>query len=154
MTAAQKSIDTALPRTGGEATDMLDLMLRLADLLSHETELLRAGRVRDIAGLQIEKLRLTTQYDRAIKALAAAGMTVQSLPPPLRAQIVAAGTRLTQMIAENERALRIGSAATRRILDMLVESIKAKRATVTRYTSRLATTRHGPMLAMAIDRRL
>lgn len=154
MTAMQKPTEAVPARMGGEATDMLDLMLRLADLLAHETELLRAGRVRDIAGLQIEKLRLTTQYDRSIKALAAAGMTVQSLPPPLRAQIVAAGTRLTQMIAENERALRIGGAATRRILDMVVESVRAKRATVTRYTSRLATTRHGPMLALAVDRRL
>jgi hypothetical protein len=149
---------TAKPTTAAAATlqpsDLLDLMLRLADLLERETGLLRAGRIGDIAQLQTEKLRLTLIYDKAAKALCAGGMTLASMAPPLRAKFVAAGTRLARSVGENERALRIGRAATRRILDIVVESVRARQRPLTRYTAKLAPPRHSLALAVAIDRRL
>ena len=154
MTTPAIVTDDQIVPSGSQATDMLDLMLRLADLLAHETDLLTAGRVRDIAALQIEKLRLTTLYDRAIKKFAASGFKIDALSPPLRAQIVAASTRLADAVKENERALRIGSAATRRVLDMVVESIRTRERTAARYTARRTPPRHGPVLAVAVDRRL
>ncbi len=137
------------------ATGMLDLMMRLADLLAHETELVRDGHVRDIGALQREKLRLSMLYQTAIKQLNASGIKIIALPAPLRAQIVAASSRLADVVAHNERTLRVGRAATRKLLDMVVESVKSQMRSTTRYTARrMAPKRHAPALAIAIDQRL
>ena len=91
------------PHPAAHATGMLDLMMRLADLLAHETELVRTGHVRDIGALQREKLRLSLLYQSAIKQLNAGGVKVIALPAPLRAQIVAAASRLADAVAQNEQ---------------------------------------------------
>ena len=137
-----------------QATEMLDLMMRLSELLTHETDLLRAGRLRDIEPLQREKMRLTLLYQKALAALNAAGATVSALPAPLRAQFVAASGRLADAIGENERALRIGRAATRRLLDAIVESVQARLKPLRHYDARSRTTASITPLALAVDRRL
>jgi hypothetical protein len=144
----------AAPQLTQQATDMLDLMMRLADLLAHETELVRTGHLRDIGALQPEKLRLSRLYQEAIKRLDAGGVKIMALAPPLRAQIVAAANRLSEVVSENERTLRIGRAATRRLLDMLVASVKSRFKPLTRYTARRQATAYAPALAVAVDRRL
>ena len=136
------------------ATEMLDLMMRLADLLQHETERLRSGHVQDVAPLQKEKLRLSLLYQRAMKELEAGGVKITALPAPLRAQIVAASARLADAVGENERALRVGRAAARRLLDMVVESVKERLKPVSRYNARRTTAGGAPILAVAVDRRL
>lgn len=133
---------------------MLDLMMRLADLLANETELVRKGHVRDIAALQREKLRLSLLYQGAIKELQASGTRITALPPPLRAQVVAAAARLADVVAQNERTLRIGRAATRKLLDMVVASVKSRLRPPIRYNARLTPGRYAPALAVAIDQRL
>jgi len=153
MSNAPPRSTSAAPATV-QATDLLDLMMRLSDLLTHETELVGAGRVRDIAPLQREKVRLAVLYQKAIKDLEAAGAKINMLAAPLRAQLFAASSRLTAAVGENERALRIGSTATRRLVDMVVESVKAKLKTFNRYNARLSPARAPLMPAMAIDRRM
>ncbi len=135
-------------------TEMLDLMIRLADLLAHETALVRDGRVRDIEPLQMEKLRLSQRYQKALAETNAAKVSIAALAPPLRAQILAASHRLAETVTENERALRIGRAAARRLLDCIVESVQTRLQPLNRYNARLAPARNGPMPAMALDRRL
>jgi hypothetical protein len=137
-----------------QATDMLDLMMRLSELLAHETELLRSGRLPDIEPLQREKMRLTLLYQKALKALASAGTTASTLPAPLRAQFVAASGRLADAVGENERALRIGRAATRRLLDAIVESVQARLKPLRHYDARSRTATNITPLALAVDRRL
>jgi hypothetical protein len=154
MSAPIHSAPLAPASISEQATDMLDLMMRLAELLVHETELLRSGRVRDIEPLQREKLRLTLLYQKALKALTAAGATITALPAPLRAQFVAASGRLADAVGENERALRIGRAATRRLLDAIVESVQARLKPLRHYNARSQTTIGSAPLALAVDRRL
>ena len=137
-----------------QITELLDLMIRLADLLAHETVLLREGRVRDIAPLQAEKLRLSQRYRKALADINAGGSSIAGLAPPLRAQILAASNRLAETVAENERTLRIGRAAARQLLDCIVESVQTRLQPLNRYNARLAPARNGLMLAMALDRRL
>jgi hypothetical protein len=133
---------------------MLDMMMRLADLLASETDLVRAGRVNDIGALQREKLRLSGLYQKVIKDLDASGVKIIALPAPLRAQIVAASGRLADVAAQNERALRVGRAATRKLLEMVVDSVKSRLKQSTRYTARATAPRYVPALTVAIDRRL
>jgi hypothetical protein len=137
-----------------QVTETLDLMLRLADLLSHETDLVRRGRIQDIEPLQKEKLRLSQLYQQAVKALQAGGAQIAALPTSLRAQIVAASGRLADTVGENERVLRIGRTATRKLLDMVVDSIKARMKPLNRYNAKLTAIRHAPALVVAVDRRM
>jgi hypothetical protein len=155
MTPAPNSpIPPNPPQIAAQATEMLDLMMRLADLLAHETDLLADGRVRDIEPLQREKLRLSLLYQKAIKEVRASGAKIVALPAPLRAQLFAAARRLAEEVTENERALRIGRAATRRLLDAIVESVQERLKPLSRYNARLAPARNAPVLALAVDRRM
>jgi len=141
------------PRTL-QVTEALDLMLRLADLLSHETELVRLGRIQDIGPLQKEKLRLSQLYQQAAKALRGSGAQIAALPTSLRLQIVAASGRLADAVGENERVLRIGRAATRKLLDMVVDSIKDRMKPLNLHNANLTVARHTPALVVAVDRRM
>jgi hypothetical protein len=151
-TAKQDSATPALPKETTQATDLLDLMMRLADLLASETGLVRSGQVQDIAPLQREKLRLTLLYQNAIKSHQAGGTKLATLPAPLRAQIVAASARLAEAVGKNERALRIGRDATRRLVDMVVASLKDRLKPMSRYDAR-CTMRPAAMVPCAVDRR-
>jgi len=137
-----------------QATQLLDLMMRLADLMANETKLLRAGRLQDIGPLQREKLRLTALYQAAVKQIQASGARITALPPVLRTQIVAASTRLAEVATDNERALRIGRAATRKLLDMVVESVRSRLRPLNRYTARLAPAPRLTMAPVTLDRRM
>lgn len=135
-----------------DATQLLDLLMRLADLMVSETAMLSSGHVRDIGPLQHEKLRLAALYQRAVKGIQSGSI---KLPPALRAQIVAASGRLAQAATENELALRIGRASTRRLLDLVVESIKSRVQPLHRYTAkRLTRPPGGTPMAFALDRRM
>jgi hypothetical protein len=136
-----------------QATGLLDLMMRLADLLTHETERVRAGQVQDVAPLQQEKLRLSVLYQRAAKELQASGTKITDLPAPVRAQIVATSTRLAEAATKNELALRVGRDATRRLLDMVVSSMRDRLKPVSRYDARRAP-QLVRMAPCAVDRRL
>ena len=134
------------------ATGLLDLVTRLADLLVSETAMLSSGHVSDIGPLQQEKLRLTALYQRAVKDIEGGRTT---LPPALRAQIIAASASLAQAATENEIALRIGRAGTQRLLDMVVESMKSRVQPFHRYTAkRLTRPPGGTTMAFALDRRM
>lgn len=138
-----------------EATNLLDLLQRLAELMAHETSLVAAGRVKDVGPLQREKLRLAALYQQAIKDFQSGSVSASALPTVLRTQIIAASARLAQVAVENERALRIGRAATRRLLDMVVDSVKERMKPLYRYTAqRLATPPGGVSVAFAVDRRM
>jgi len=137
-----------------QATQLLDLMMRLADLMANETKLLRAGRLQDIGPLQREKLRLTALYQAAVKQIQANGARITALPPVLRTQIVAASTRLAEVATDNERALRIGRAATRKLLDMVVESVRSRLKPLNRYTAGLAPAPRLTMAPVTLDRRM
>jgi hypothetical protein len=153
MTAMPRAMAPAAPQSGGPATELLDLMMRLADLLAHETERVRSGHVQDVAPLQREKIRLSQLYQRKVQEVEASGAKIASLPAPLRAQIVAASGRLADEAAENERALRIGRDATHRLLDMVVASIKMRVKPASRYDAHSAL-RPARMVPCAVDRRL
>ncbi len=157
MTALAKTLASPAPASSppvmAQATGLLDLMMRLADLLAHETERVRAGEVQDMAPLQHEKLRLSVLYQRAAKELQSSGTKIADLPPPVRAQIIATSTRLAEAATKNELALRIGRDATRRLLDMVVSSVRDRLKPVSRYDAR-RTPQLVRMAPCAVDRRL
>jgi hypothetical protein len=136
------------------AGELLDLMNRLMDLLAEETVLLRGGRVGEIAPLQSEKTVLATRYAAAIKALDVGPDKAPSISIGLRVQLAARSKRLAEVAQENAEALRIGGAATRMLLEMVIESVEAQRRPTSGYTASLAPAPSAPLLAVALDRRL
>jgi hypothetical protein len=50
--------------------------------------------------------------------------------------------------------LRVGRAATRKLLDMVVDSIKARMKPLNRYNAKLTVARYTPALVVAVDRRM
>ncbi|HJT08097.1 MAG TPA: hypothetical protein VJ747_14285 [Stellaceae bacterium] len=136
------------------AGGLLDLMNRLMDVLAEETALLRDGRVGEIAPLQSEKTSLATRYAAAIKALGVGTDKASSLSIGLRVQLAARSKRLAELAQENADALRVGGAATRMLLEMVIESLGAQRRPTSGYTATLAPARSTPLLAVALDRRL
>jgi hypothetical protein len=153
ISTAVLPVDTP-PQAPPSPTELIDLMTRLGDLLAHETEIVRSGRIGDVAPLQREKLRLLEAYKKALTECSASGMKLSALPPPLRAQLIDASTTLAQRVSENERALRIGCTATRRLLDSIVSAIQTQQRSQTRYNARLKPTQGATVLTLAFDRRL
>jgi hypothetical protein len=143
------------PLAGAAAAgELLDLMNRLMDVLVEETTLLRGGCIAETAPLQPEKTTLATRYAAAIKALAVMADKGQSLSIGLRVELAARSKRLAEVAEENAEALRIGGAATRMLLEMVIESAAAQRRPTSGYTASLAPARSQPLLAVALDRRL
>ena len=143
--------------TGDPAFDtagILDLSERLTALLTQETALLKAMRVSDIEPLQAEKLRLTRLYQKAVLALRGDGTSRPALPAPLKSQLAAAGQRLADATAENERSLRVSHAATECLITAIITAIKDQRPSTSGYTSRMAAPRSDRVSGVALDRRM
>jgi hypothetical protein len=131
------------------AAALPELMDQLADLLAAETRLVTAGRVGEIAPMQSEKLRLARLYEQAFKAF-----DPNNAPASARGPVLAiAAARLAHAATENERALRIGGAATRRLIEMVVESIQQQQRGSRGYGASRAPARPAPMLPVAVNRR-
>ena len=90
-------------------------------------------------------------FDKHVEFAAMKGRT---LPAEVRAQLTATGGRFAAAAQENAEALRIGGAATRLLLQMVIESVEAQRRPLSGYTARLAPTRATSLLAVALDRHL
>jgi hypothetical protein len=126
-----------------------EVMDQLAELLAAETQLVTAGRVTEIAPMQSEKLRLARLYEQAFRAFDPSNAPASPRTPALSV----AAARLARAATENERALRIGGAATRHLIEMLVDSIKSQQGAVRGYGATRAPSRPAPMRPVAVNRR-
>jgi hypothetical protein len=66
---APAPVPAASTPTSGHAVTMLDLMMRLADLLAHETELVRAGQLRQAMSFEQKKKELSNHYVKTVGSL-------------------------------------------------------------------------------------
>jgi hypothetical protein len=133
--------------------EMVDVAEALTRLLTQETELVRALRVKEIGALQGEKTRLTAAYQKAFKALTKANEG-KTLPPSFKETLASAGQRLAAAVAENEVTLRAGKVATERLIGSIVTAVRDQLKNTTAYSPQQAPPRHGFMTAAAVDRRL
>lgn len=131
------------------AAALPEIMDRLAELLAAETRLVTAGRVGEIGALQSEKLRLAQLYDQAFKAFDPNKAPSSARHPAL----AVAAARLARAAAENAQALRIGAAATNRLIEMVVDTIKSRQSAIRGYGASRAPARLAPMAPVAVNRR-
>jgi hypothetical protein len=142
MADAKTASDTvvALIRLAGE----------LAQLLEKETTLVKTLKIPEIAPLQSEKTRLTTLFQTQLKQIAAAA----PLPDAQRKQWLAAGKRLSDAAVANERALRVGRAATQSLIGAIVSAVKQARRPAAAYSARRGAQRVAHIAGFSLDRKL
>lgn len=147
----------AATRPATELVDMtgrlVDLVGRLVAVLTHETTLVRAMKIKEIGPLQAEKVSLTAQYSTTFKAITSARPGA-SLPAEVKEQLARSGQRLAEAVAENELALRVGQVATERLIGSIVAAVKQAKKHRLSYAPQRSTPRHTFMTAAAVDRRL
>lgn len=142
-------LPTAQP---ADSTTLAALAHALTALLERETALVRAMDVAAIAPLQAEKQRLTQLFQQTIKS--PAGEAIKSLSGPAKAEWLGAIRQLTAATMDNERALRVGRAATERLIAAVVTAVKQSWRTSVGYSARRVARTGRPVAGVACDRRL
>ena len=136
--------------TSSSGADLVAIAADLTALLERETRLVRNLKITEIGPMQADKIRLTKLLQEALKPLSAG----EALPPAAAAKWREAGRRLTDAVVANERALRIGRAATERLVATVVKAVSDSRRPLRTYAPprRRAVTRD--LNGVALDRRL
>jgi len=126
----------------------------LTALLERETALLRAMKIMDIAPLQADKLRLTKLCGTALKSIDPKA----EITKPLKEQWRAISKRLGDATIANEMALRVGHAATDKLVNAIVGHIERRQSAKNGYVrarpNAPATLRRPTLAGVAIDRHL
>jgi hypothetical protein len=130
--------------------NLLAIALELTRLLERETALVRGLKIGEIGPLQAEKLRLTRLLQQALKPLA--GGT--PLPPATKPKWQEAGKRLADAVIANERALRVGRAATERLVATVVKAVGDTRRPYRTYAPPRCRVSERELAGVAVDRSL
>jgi hypothetical protein len=123
---------------------LVTLAGELATLLERETALVRMLKIAEIAPLQAEKTRLTQLFHKAMK---------QAPPSTASKPWLAIGKRLAQAAIDNERALRVGRAATERLIAAVITAVKQSRHPVASYAPKRGLLRAPELAGISLDRR-
>lgn len=143
------------PSAEALARALTGLAARLGELMVKETALLRAGRLGEIAVLQVEKKDLARAYAGRWAQLKADQAGASSLPQGLADALRAQVTRLAAATAENEKALRLMQNAVNRVLGIIAKAVREQRATMAGYNARRTRPRRTPeILGVSCDRSL
>ena len=120
----------ALPNAALQASMNIDALMaatmRLADLLMKETECLTAMRVREIEGMQKEKLDLTKQLEQYQARIAADPSFLANADPKKREELLFLTDDLAFAVEENFRHTAVARSVNQRVMhairDALTES--------------------------------
>ena len=126
--------------------DLIAVSNALADLLERETAALAAMRLKDAAALKDEKARLTRRYRAHPEEVRAKRTAPPARQSPEHVELLTVATRLADVAAENERALRAGRAAVERVVAAIAEAVTTNQKRVASY----APPRHAPPRPRAI----
>lgn len=130
------------------------LATELTALLDRETSLIRAMRIKEIAPLQADKLRLTQLCGTAIKAIDPEAPVAK----PLKDQWRAISKKLGDAAIANEMALRVGHAATDKLVSAIVGHIERRQNAKNGYARPTPVApvamRKTPLAGVTVDRHL
>ncbi len=137
------------------APDLIAVQTALADLLEQETAALGAMRLKEATALKDEKARLTRRYRAQLEELRARRTRLPAAQSPEHVALLTAATRLADIAAENERALRAGRAAVERVVAAIANAVNSNQKRLSSYgPPRHAPVRPRAIGGVAIDRRL
>jgi hypothetical protein len=130
--------------TPNDIAGLCTVAAELAALLDRETKLIRTMHIRDIGPLQADKARLTKACGTALKAIDPA----KPVAPALKERWRAISKHLGDAAIANEMALRVGHAATDKLVSAIIGHIERRHTTATSYARPMAR-QMGPVRAAA-----
>lgn len=104
--------------------DLIVICGRLADVLEKENGALRDQRTTDLRDLQEPKGTLSRAYESRMAGLAGKPEQLTEVDFSLREKLMGLGERLTGLMVENERLLRVAMESHRRVVDVIAEAVK------------------------------
>jgi hypothetical protein len=130
--------------------DLLDVTIRLSDLMTRENEILRSQRPQDIKALQAEKTELANGYDHFMQELRKHPGLLGSAPAATRDALREATVRFQKVMTDNERALRAARSVSERLLKAIVAAVSEKQVSAAAYSSAGVLNNAGPRRAVAM----
>lgn len=131
-------------------TRLVGIADELTQLLERETALVRALKIAEIGPLQADKVRLTKTLQDALKQLAPG----KTLPPAVKLKWQESGRKLADAVIANERALRVGRAATERLVATVVAAVSETRRPFRTYAPPRKRVAARELAGVALDRKL
>lgn len=108
--------------------DLVSVIGRLIGVMDQETQLLRAMRTDQIAGLQPEKTRLAGLYVGMVKDIRKQPELLAAVSAAVRAELAEAMARFETAAGQNEKAIAAARDANERVLKAIVAAVHSKRA--------------------------
>lgn len=141
-----------------QATDLLNIIERLSDLLERENDMLRTMKPFEIQALQEDKLALTAAYEARLKSLKENPEEINGWPASARAGLKATIRRFQAMLANNEHSLRAAKQATERTLSAIAEEVRLRTQEHAAYSDKGAASKptdkaRMPAVSLAFDQR-
>lgn len=106
--------------------DFIELTEDLASLLLQENKALREKRAVEATGLLEKKNELSRIYEARIESLGNAPELFAKADPKLVKTLRELGEKVNLMIEENAKLLKITIEATRRVVNMVADAVKAQ----------------------------
>ena len=130
---ARNPLPPARGNNAAAAPSKLPALCAIADeltaLLDRETALIRAMRIGEIAPLQADKARLTKLCGTTLQAIDRSA----PVPNALKEQWRSASKKLGDAALANEMALRVGHAATDKLVSAIIGHIQKERSSAAAY---------------------
>ena len=135
--------------------DLIDTVQNLTELMTKETELLRAMRVKEFATLQEKKLTLVSHYEELTASLGGDPGFVESLHPRLRRELSDVAQRMHGIMQENEQAISAAREINQRVASTIVDAVLEQRpeASVYSNTGGYQTQKKTPPVSVQVDGR-
>src|ERR1044072_9229965 len=134
------------------AEEMMDVMSKLIDVIERETELVRAGKVREAMELEQQKSALSARYVTAVETLRVAQEHLAQVAPDLLASLRRHQETFRAMLQINLTVLATAHAVSEGILRGVNAEVQRRNAPNT-YTAagqrRAPAPRHAPPLAVS-----
>jgi hypothetical protein len=100
----------------------------MSDLMEYETSGIVRSQLGDYGTLVKKKQQLLLDYQGAVKSLLSLRENLNSLTPPMRAQLKATGSRLDAVAHQNAEKLSVTAAATHKVLQVVIDTIRRETA--------------------------
>lgn len=104
--------------------DLLAVTGRLADVLALENKLLKSRDRTGLAGVLDEKTTLGRVYESRIDALVEMNGELAGVDLDLRERLRGMGEKISGLMTENAKLLKVAIEANRRVVDMIAAAVK------------------------------
>ncbi len=137
------------------ATDMIDLLGDLVDVMRRENEILKLPRDRSLDPVVKRKVALVSVYERHLREVAARPGFKDELEPPLMDKLHQAADEFAKALEENERRLQAAMATTQKVVDAVASAALKLNGVPSGYSKAGAETgQTGQHIPLAVDRQI